>query len=206
MLARLTHEWAATSDDLWVFAYASLIWRPEQPVAESRPAKVHGYHRALQMWSRVNRGTPEEPGLVFALIAGGSCQGVVQRVARADALIYLPKLWAREMPNPVYDPKWLTALTPNGPVRALAFTLPRHSPSYTGQLDANRYRQIFTSSVGRYGSTLAYARETHRQLAELGIHDHALAQLLAHAPDSQPLSTPSHAPATAEPTYPHPMP
>ena len=183
MLARLTHEWAATSDDLWVFAYASLIWRPEQPVSESRPARVHGYHRALQMWSHVNRGTPDEPGLVFALIAGGSCQGVVQRVARADVPLYLPKLWAREMPNPVYDPKWLTAHTPDGPVRAVAFTLPRSSPSYTGQLDAHRYRRIFKSSVGRYGSTLAYAHETHRQLAELGIHDHALAHLLAHAPD-----------------------
>lgn len=183
MLARLTHEWAATSDDLWVFAYASLIWRPEQPVAESRPAKVHGYHRALQMWSRVNRGTPQAPGLVFALIAGGCCQGVVQRVAQADVPHYLPKLWAREMPNPVYDPKWLTAVTAQGAVRALAFTLPRHSPSYTGQLDASRYRQIFESSAGRYGSTLAYARETYQHLSALGIQDRALADLLAHAPD-----------------------
>lgn len=183
MLAQLTHAWAATGGDLWVFAYASLIWRPEQPVVESRPAKVYGHHRALQMWSRVNRGTPQAPGLVFALIAGGSCQGAVQRVARADVPQYLPKLWAREMPNPVYDPKWLTAHTPHGPVRALAFTLPRSSPSYTGPLDAHRYRRIFESSVGRYGSTLAYARETHRQLAALGIHDRALAQLLAHAPD-----------------------
>lgn len=182
MLARLTDEWSATNADLWVFAYASLIWRPEHPVAESRPAKVHGYHRALQMWSHVNRGSPEEPGLVFALIAGGSCQGVVQRVARADVPLYLPKLWAREMPNPVYDPKWLTAHTPDGPVRAVAFTLSRGSSSYTGRLDAHLYHRIFKSSVGRYGSTLAYARETYRHLSALGIHDRALAQLLNHAP------------------------
>lgn len=183
MLAQLEREWAQTGDDLWVFAYASLIWRPEHPVAESRPAKVHGYHRALQMWSRVNRGTPQEPGLVFALINGGCCHGEVQRVAKADVPHYLTKLWAREMPNPVYDPKWLSASTSQGPVRALAFTLSRRSPNYTGQLDASRYRRIFESSVGRYGSTLAYARDTHRQLTELGIHDQALGQLLAHAPD-----------------------
>ncbi len=183
MLAQLTRDWEHTGGDLWVFAYASLIWRPEHPVAESRPAKVHGYHRALQMWSRVNRGTPQAPGLVFALIAGGCCQGMVQRVAQADVPHYLPKLWAREMPNPVYDPKWLTAVTDQGAVRALAFTLPRHSPSYTGQLDASRYRQIFESSAGRYGSTLAYARDTYQHLSALGIQDRALAQLLAHAPD-----------------------
>lgn len=185
MLAQLEREWAQAGGDLWVFAYASLIWRPEHPVAESQPAKVHGYHRALQMWSRVNRGSPQEPGLVFALINGGSCLGVVQRVAQADVPGYLPRLWAREMPNPVYDPKWLAAATPHGTVRALAFTLSRTSPNYTGQLEACRYRRIFESSVGRYGSTLDYARDTHRQLAELGIHDQALGQLLSHAPNSQ---------------------
>ena len=61
----------AGARDLWVFAYASLVWRPEFHAAETRPARVHGFHRCLQMWSRVNRGTPEEPGLVFALLPGG---------------------------------------------------------------------------------------------------------------------------------------
>ena len=58
--------------DLWVFGYASLVWRPEFEAAETRLARVHGHHRCLQMWSRVNRGTPERPGLVFALMRGGS--------------------------------------------------------------------------------------------------------------------------------------
>ena len=54
--------------DLWVFAYASLIWRPDFEVAEQLLARVYGWHRSLSMWSRVNRGTPERPGLVFALL------------------------------------------------------------------------------------------------------------------------------------------
>ena len=37
----------------WVFGYASLIWRPEFDAAEHRSARVHGWHRALRMRSRV---------------------------------------------------------------------------------------------------------------------------------------------------------
>ncbi len=34
--------------DLWVFGYASLVWRPEFEAAEQRLARVPGYHRCLQ--------------------------------------------------------------------------------------------------------------------------------------------------------------
>ena len=72
LLDATRREWGGKAD-LWVFGYASLIWRPDFEVAEHRAAKVHGWHRALKMWSRVNRGTPETPGLVFALLTGGCC-------------------------------------------------------------------------------------------------------------------------------------
>ena len=48
--------------DVWVFGYASLIWRPEFEAVEERPATVHGWHRALAMRSRINRGTPGMSG------------------------------------------------------------------------------------------------------------------------------------------------
>ena len=81
MLLRATAQWGGR-DDLWVFGYASLIARPEFDATEHRVAHVHGWHRALRMRSRINRGTPEQPGLVFALLPGGSCHGVAYRVPR----------------------------------------------------------------------------------------------------------------------------
>src|SRR5690606_23945906 len=54
-------------DDLWVYGYGSLIWRPEFDFVERRHALLRGYHQSLCLWSRVNRGTPERPGLVFGL-------------------------------------------------------------------------------------------------------------------------------------------
>jgi cation transport protein ChaC len=177
MLECTLGEWGG-SGDLWVFGYASLIWRPEGEVKEVRSAKIHGHHRALQMWSTVNRGTPGNPGLVFALVSGGSCQGVVQRIAQADVPDFLPLLWLREMPNPVYDAKWVKAETAQGVVRALAFTLCRQSPSYTGHLPEATYRHIFRHATGRYGSTLSYAQQTHDHLLAMGINDRALERLL----------------------------
>jgi len=165
-------------EDLWVFGYASLIWRPEFEPLETHRTRLHGWHRALKMWSRVNRGTPEQPGLVFALLRGGSCQGLVWRVAAASAPEVLARLWAREMPMTVYEPRWLPCPTPHGPVQALAFTLPHAHPSYTGTLSEARYREIFAHACGRFGRTLDYARDTYQALRQHGIEDRALAALL----------------------------
>ena len=180
LLARTRAEWGG-KQDLWVFGYASLIWRPDFDFTERRAARVHGWHRSLSMWSRVNRGTPECPGLVFALLSGGSCQGMVFRVPQAQAVATLERLWAREMPTGVYDPRWLHCHTAHGPLRALAFTLSRHSPNYTGALNPEQYRQVFARSSGRYGSTLDYARQTLESLHAHGIADPALQRLLRQA-------------------------
>lgn len=168
-------------DDLWVFGYASLIWRPEFQAAEQRLARVHGHHRALQMRSRVNRGTPQQPGLVFALVPGGSCQGMVYRIEGARADDELRRLWAREMPTGVYDPKWLQCQTEGGPVSALAFTLSKRSPNYTGELDEDSLLRILRHARGRFGSTLDYLVETASCLRRCGIRDQAIERQVALA-------------------------
>ena len=172
-----------TGCGVWLFAYGSLIWNPALHFDMRRLARVHGWHRALKMWSRVNRGTPQNPGLVFGLLSGGSCRGMVFRIPKADALETLGRLWLREMPTGVYDPRWLDCVTPGGTVRALAFTLSRRSPNFTGELSDARYREIFSSAVGRYGSSLDYAQQTLQELRRHAIHDAALARLVRLAAD-----------------------
>ncbi|MFV0681108.1 gamma-glutamylcyclotransferase [Ottowia sp.] len=192
MLARTRAEWQQQAHgapaDLWVFGYGSLIWRPDFEYTERHPTRVHGWHRALAMWSRVNRGTPEQPGLVFALLHGGSCQGVVYRIAHHLVDGVLTALWAREMPSAVYDTRWLPCATPHGTVLALAFTLSRRSPAFTGELTPEQYRHIFHHAHGRYGSTLDYAQQTHQTLHAQGIHDRRLAHILSHAVHRPPQS------------------
>jgi cation transport protein ChaC len=181
MLERALREWGGQTD-LWVFGYASLIWRPDFEFAEQRPGRVRGWHRAFKMWSQVYRGTVECPGLVFALLSGGSCRGAVFRVPRQNGEAVMNTLWEREMISGVYDPRWLQCTTSQGPVKALGFTLSRRSPNYTGELSEARVRQILAESRGHYGTTLDYLHQTHRCLQQQGIHDRSLHRLLTLAP------------------------
>ncbi|WP_027016559.1 gamma-glutamylcyclotransferase [Comamonas composti] len=179
MLEQTLQRWGG-QQDLWVFAYGSLIWRPDFVFAERRAARVYGWHRALKMWSTINRGTPQCPGLVFGMLSGGSCQGMAYRIPKEQGLEVLRQLWQREMANAVYDPRWLACHTEYGPIQALAFTLSRSSPNHTGELAAHEYQRIFSQARGIYGTTRDYAQSTYDELLRLGIADKALQRLLAH--------------------------
>ena len=180
MLQQVLDDWGG-HDDLWVFGYASLIWRPEFSAAEQRAASVHGWHRGLKMRSRVNRGTPESPGLVFALVPGGCCRGMVYRLEKERVATELARLWLREMPTGVYDPKWLPCQTADGKVQALGFTLSRQSPNFVDGLPDDTVVDILRSACGRYGSTLEYLLETASSLRNCGIRDREIERLVALA-------------------------
>jgi len=178
LLSQVRLQWGGQSD-LWVFGYASLIWRPEFDAAEHRPALVRGWHRALRMRSRVNRGTPEQPGLVYALLSGGMCRGMVYRIPRELGRDELDRLWQREMPTGVYDPRWLRCQTAGGEVMALAFTLSRRSPNYTGRIADDDMLRILQQAQGRYGSTLDYLVRTAETLRQHRMCDRESDRLLA---------------------------
>ncbi len=180
LLERTRAEWGA-AEDLWVFGYASLIWRPEFDAAERRSAWVRGWHRAFKMRSRVNRGSPEQPGLVFALVSGGMCRGVVFRIPRERADEELTRLWLREMPTGVYDPRWLQCHTAQGAVKALAFTLSRRSPNFTGRIDDAQMLHILRHARGRYGSTLDYLVQTAHALRTQQVRDREIERLVSLA-------------------------
>lgn len=146
---------------VWLFAYGSLIWRPECESVERQRARVHGYHRGLYLWSHEHRGTPEQPGLVFGLDRGGSCSGFAYRLDEADLDNALLALWQREMPFPAYRPHWLNCRLADGTrIQALGFVLERHLPCYAGNLPDTLLSQILANATGRYGSTREYVEQT----------------------------------------------
>jgi cation transport protein ChaC len=163
--------------DIWIFGYGSLIWRPEFDFAERRHALLHGYHRALCLWSRVNRGTPEKPGLVFGLDIGGSCRGVAFRIDGDRAPEIMEALWRREMPSGAYIPRWLNCRSEAGPITALAFTMNRRTDAYVRDLPQEHLLDIVRSAHGSYGPCIDYVLETADALMRHDIVDKRLSAL-----------------------------
>src|SRR3954453_11189167 len=122
MIAEIEHA----SDDLWVFAYGSLMWRPGFAFLERVPARLLGAHRALCVLSHVHRGTPERPGLVLGLDRGGSCRGVAFRVQQQNREATMAYLTSREQVTKVYRETWHNLRLADGRVvRGVAYTVDR---------------------------------------------------------------------------------
>jgi len=166
-----------TGEDVWVFAYGSLIWRPDFDFQERRLATLHGHHRALCLWSRVNRGTPECPGLVFALDRGGSCRGMAYRLAGSAVPTFFPGLWDREMSTRAYAPRWISCSTDQGPVKALVFIMNRENPGYIPTLPEAELLAIIQRASGINGRCTDYVIQTDQALRSVGIRDTRLEKI-----------------------------
>jgi cation transport protein ChaC len=162
---------------IWVFGYGSLIWNPLMDYAERRRARVRGYHRGFYIWSKINRGTPEVPGLVLALNSGGSCQGVAYRMHADKFEAELAILWRREMVAGTYMPKWINADIGDATVRAIAFVVNRSMPGYAGRLEDGQIVSIARRAHGAYGSCADYLINTAQSLEVAGIADPRLSRL-----------------------------
>lgn len=162
----------AETGEFWVFGYGSLIWRPGFDFEERSVATLHGFHRALCVFSHVHRGTPEQPGLVLGLDRGGSCRGIAFRVAADRWPETLAYLRAREQVTMVYLESWHEVRLIDGRrVRAVAYSVDRTHAQYASGLSDEDVLRLVRRGVGQSGANPEYVRNTHLHLAELGIRD-----------------------------------
>jgi cation transport protein ChaC len=163
--------------DIWLFAYGSLIWNPVFEHDDRQVATVHGFHRSMCLWSRINRGTPQSPGVVLGLDRGGRCTGVVYRIPAAIVEKELRLLWRREMLLGSYTPRWVHTTRGNQSFRALAFVVNRARSGYAGNIPSEQLVDILCRAQGKLGSALDYLRLTVDGLAANGIRDPQLLRL-----------------------------
>jgi cation transport protein ChaC len=165
--------------DTWLFAYGSLIWRPEIVHVATRKGTARGWHRSFCFRVERFRGTKEEPGLMMSLDRGGQCQGVLLKLAPEGLESQLSRLLRREItikpPNNL--PKWIAVESADGPVRALAFVMNRHSRFYCGKLTPEEIAGVLASAGGHWGSCAEYLYNTVGHLEAHGIRDRNLWRL-----------------------------
>lgn len=166
--------------DLWVFGYGSLMWRPGFDYVERQLAWLRGYHRALCIYSHVHRGTPERPGLVLGLDRGGSCRGVAFRVEAVRAQAVIAYLRAREQVTSVYVERPVRVRLDDGrEVEALTYVVDRQHVQYAGKLPLEKILEYVRAGMGQSGDNPAYVLNTHRHLAELSLSDPVLAHIVS---------------------------
>lgn len=162
-------------NDFWVFGYGSLMWRPGFAHVETVRARLYGYRRSLCIYSHVHRGTPDQPGLVLGLDAGGSCLGIAFRVPGDMGDEVMTYLREREMSNNVYHEKRLHLRLADGrDVEAVAYVADRHHIQYAGSLKPEDAAVIVASARGDSGANVDYVANTLEHLRNMRVRDHAL--------------------------------
>jgi glutathione-specific gamma-glutamylcyclotransferase len=171
-------------EDLWVFGYGSLMWRPGFEFLERIEARLIGAHRALCVYSFVHRGTPERPGLVLGLDLGGACRGIAYRVAAARRAETIHYLRAREQVTMVYREAVRRVTLKDESQRqvsALCYMVDRSHPQYAGRLTLDQQFHHVRQGHGQSGANRDYVVATVASLESLGYREtdlHLLAERL----------------------------
>ncbi len=169
------------NEDCWVFGYGSLVWNPLFHFDEKRVVTTHGYHRSFCLWSRINRGTLDKPGLVLGLDLGGRCRGVAYRIAPDKIENELRLVWRREMMLGAYLPRWVKVSDGEAQFRAIAFIINRAGPAYAGRLQPEAIIERLLTCHGRMGPGIDYLLHTAEALRAHGIEDSHMQELCALA-------------------------
>lgn len=166
---------------LWIFGYGSLLWNPGFAVAETRIARLEGWHRSFCMTSIHHRGTETAPGLVLALDAAkdACCDGLALRAEPGTEDATLTYLRERELISSAYvEARLPVRFHDGGGVDdVLTYVINRDHVQYCNHsLEAQA--QIIAQAVGGRGPNDEYLYNTAVHLAELGIGDADLEALV----------------------------
>ena len=168
-----------SSQEVWIFAYGSLIWNPLFTYSDRCVVTIDNWHRQFCMLAPVGRGTIANPGLVLGLERkqGASCQGVAYRLPIDERLnSELLLLWRREMVVGSYIPAWIEAQNSDRQLEVLAFTVnPEHAVYVNWSKD--KIVESLASAKGDLGSAAEYLHNTVEGLLATGIEDEELIEL-----------------------------
>jgi glutathione-specific gamma-glutamylcyclotransferase len=169
-----------------IFAYGSLMWRPDFEYVKSSLGTITGYHRRLSIISHHYRGTPEKPGLVLGLDVGGSCVGVLYEVAPAkwpEVLAYIRK---RELISDAYREVVESVQLADDPktIQAVTYVVNHGHVQFFAPRQFAKSLVMVKQGHGLAGSCVDYVLNTVAHLHGFGIHEAELEEIIKHLPKS----------------------
>jgi glutathione-specific gamma-glutamylcyclotransferase len=169
-----------------IFAYGSLMWRPDFEFVKSVSGTITGYHRRLSIISHHYRGTPEKPGLVLGLDVGGSCVGVLYEVERkkwSDVLVYIRK---RELISEAYREvvEKVQLVEQKKTIQAVTYVVNHDHEQFFAPQQFEKSLAMVKQGHGLAGSCVDYVLNTVAHLHGFGIYEAELEEIIKHLPNS----------------------
>ncbi|MGL4488534.1 MAG: gamma-glutamylcyclotransferase [Rhizobiaceae bacterium] len=163
---------------LWIFAYGSLIWKPDFDHEEEQTCTAYGWRRSFCLDISRWRASPEQPGLMMALDRGGSCKGVAYRLPEHDLKAQFVRLLRRETTykEGLLSMRWVNTSLGTRKLRALTFWARPSDDRYIA-LPIEQQAHRLARAAGHFGTGAEYLHNTVVKLEELGIHDRYLWRL-----------------------------
>jgi len=158
------HSNIREQDEIFIFGYGSLVWKPDFECNRKFIGRLPGYERRFWQGSVHHRGTPEKPGRCLTLVPAvdSNCWGLVYQVTGNEQVkkVY-DYLFMREQSIGCYDLKILPVFPKdkkinNGrPIMAMVYYATPKNPFFIEESEEKTAKCIATSR-GIAGSSIEY--------------------------------------------------
>lgn len=155
-------------DEIWLFAYGSLIYKVDFPILASEIASIKNWQRRFWQGSHDHRGTEDNPGRVLTLIhePGAMCQGIAYQVSK-DVFEYLDY---REK-NGYLRSEVAIQFADGSEKTGLIYIADEHNEAYLGPATERQIAEHIHRCEGPSGSNADYVLNLAQTLRANGLHD-----------------------------------